>query len=167
MQLQHITILLKYTVCSVTTLLIQSNCQITTLSGVLLLISQQEGIIYDLATSQVKCYSSKLINRSGNNFLFDAQSLLSKGSQSSFSPPLLLCVLCLCHFCSPPGHLLPLYQLIHNYPVSLPAFFFSISPSFLFLLTFSYLSHPFSSPALSPAFLQRSANTFVINLLPN
>lgn len=106
----------------------------------MLLIPQQEEIIYDLATSQVKCYSSKLINRSGNNFLFDAQSLLSEGSQSSFSPPLLLCVLCLCHSCSPPGHLLPLYQLIHNYPVSLCAFLFSGSPLFPFLLTFSYLS---------------------------
>ncbi len=46
----------------------------------------------------------------------------------------------------PSGHLVPLYQLIHNYPVSLSAFLFVSPLSFLFLLTFSYLPHPSSSP---------------------
>lgn len=51
------------------------------------------------------------------------------------------------HPCSPPGRLLPLYQLIHNHPVSL--LLQSVSPlSFLFLLTFLYLPDPSSPPWL-------------------
>lgn len=99
-----------------------------------------------------KCYPSNLINKRGNNFSFSAQSLLSNGSQSSFSPSLRFCVLC--HSCSPSGHLLPLYQLIHNYPASLCAFLFGVSPLFplsvnLFLsLSPRFLSLPLHMPSL-------------------
>lgn len=94
--------------------------------------------------------------------------LLVGRSQSLFSPPLLLCVLCLCHSCSPPGHLVPLHQLIHNYPLPLSAFFFTVSPLFPLSVNLFYLSHPSSSPLPSfTGLLIHLLSTFsLINMPP-
>lgn len=106
----------------------------------------------------------KVSEEAGRKTLSDAQCLLWRGSQASFSPPLPR-VLRLRLPCSTPRHLLPLYQLIYNYPASAFAFFICFSPRFPFSVNlFPYLLHPtsVSSPLPVPSF-----RSWLIHLLSN